>query len=489
MQLYIKDFGAQADGQVDDTDAFERAIDLIRRHGGGRLVVSGGSFDDDDNILDPTIYRIRPINLTSHMELYLQRNVVIKGIANNNSWPIIPGAPSYGQGRDHVGPRHTSLIHGEHLVNVTVRGACTNTSVIDGNGVYWYKMRAAKQDVVTRGSLIEFMYSSQVQLYNIRLKDSPFWTVHFYDCEDVHVKDCQIRAPMDSPNTDGFDPDSSRNVLIEDSTYSGGGDCVAIKSGWDCFGLQYNKPTVNVTIRNLTCGFGGGIAIGSEMSGGVENVIAEHIHFPGSVNKPVNIKTSNSRGGYIRNATFRDFDVTGILQQPGIFIDTIRYSNNKGSKNPSCPANWTPSLLPVIEGLYFYRINGSTVDLQSNETYHIMAYPDSPIRNMVMQDVHFPSPPQAGAVATANRNHGEAWHCSSVQGFVVNHTVTPWPPCEGFRIVYERTATNSTMVGASGPFHSCGFEFVAVAVLVVVILTTLLVVRWSAHQKRIIIKF
>ena len=334
MELQIRDFGAQGDGQIDDTDAFERAIDLIEKRGGGRLVVtgSGSSTDDDNHRAAPTVYHIRPINLTSHMELYLQRHVVIRGIADHTTWPLLPGAPSYGSGRDHPGrPRHTSLIHGEHLVNVTVRGASTTTSVIDGNGDYWYQMRRAQQEVVTRGSLVEFMYSTGVRLYNIRLQNSPFWTVHFFDCDHVHVKDCHIRAPLDSPNTDGFDPDSSRNVLIEDSSYAGGGDCVAIKSGWDCFGIDYHKPSVNVTLRNLTCSYGGGIAIGSEMSGGVENVLGEHLHFPNHVNRPVNIKTGNTRGGYIRNITFRDMDVTGIIQHSAaIDIDMIRYSNSNG---------------------------------------------------------------------------------------------------------------------------------------------------------------
>ena len=61
------------------------------------------------------------------------------------------------------------------------------------------------------------------------MKDSPFWNNHIFDCDRVHIHGVSIKAPGDSPNTDGWDPDSSRNVIIEDSVYAGGDDCVAIK--------------------------------------------------------------------------------------------------------------------------------------------------------------------------------------------------------------------------------------------------------------------
>ena len=283
------------------------------------------------------------------------------------------------------------------------------------------------------------MYSTDVRIYNIRLKDSPYWTVHIYDCDNVHIRGCHVEAPLHAPNTDGYNPDSSRNVLIEDSTYIGGDDCVAIKSGWDCKGV----PSVNITIRNLTCAghFCAGIALGSEMSGGIENVLVEFVHFPWYDNKPVNIKGSNSRGGYIRNVTFRDIDITGILQNHAIYIDMIRYSDN-GSQNTLCPANWTPPL-PTIEDLFFYRINGTTAVYEGNETYHIMTYDhmNSTITNMVMEDIYF-NPP-------SKDQHGVEWACSAVKGTVKNHTVTPWPPCDGFEIVDDSSLSPNNIIQLS----------------------------------------
>merc|ERR1712070_177705 len=140
----------------------------------------------------------------------------------------------------------------------------------------------------------EFMYSKNIKIYDIAMKDSPFWNNHFLDCHGVHVNRVSISAPPNADNTDGWDPDSSTNVLIENSWYSAGDDCVAIKSGWDCFGLDYGKPSANITIRNLTChGRYAGIALGSEMSGGIENILISNIRFT-EANGAAHIKTGPS---------------------------------------------------------------------------------------------------------------------------------------------------------------------------------------------------
>ena len=124
------------------------------------------------------------------------------------------------------------------------------------------------------------------------LRNSPFWNNHFYDSERVHVRNVHISAKDNSPNTDGWDPDSARDVLVERSTYVGGDDCVAIKSGWDCFGVAYGKPSRNITIRDVNCtGSKAGIAIGSEMSGGVEDVLVQRVNILGKANGIAHVKT------------------------------------------------------------------------------------------------------------------------------------------------------------------------------------------------------
>ena len=409
----IRWFNATGSGRTDDTEAFESAIRSIEERGGGRLLLLAGH------------YRLRPINLTSNLIFYLEKGARLTAISKG--WPLIPPLPSYGRGRDHPGPRHSSLLHGEHLENVTIVGQ-GESSIIDGNGWIWWKRRLNGDETITRGHLIEFLYSRKVSIYNITLKNSPFWTNHFFDCDDVHVKNVRVQNPEGSPNTDGWDPDSSRNVLIEDSSYVGDDDCVAIKSGWDCFGIDYGKPSVNITIRNLTChGVFAGIAIGSEMSGGVQDVTVENVRFT-RANKPVNVKVGNTRGGYVNNITYRNLLIDGVIDQ-AVHIDAFHFYN---APNPECPTGWKPPSAANVSNISIMSVDGWNATIQGKEVFHFAGLSESPLDHIYMQDVFFPKPSNA-----------VAWNCSNVMKSIVKkRSVFPWPPCSNFDIIDARSRTN-----------------------------------------------
>lgn len=416
MSVSIGEFGAVGDGIQDDTEAFEKGIAWIQQNGGGQLIVTGSQQGQ-------VVYRIRPINLTSHMELYIESGAMILGIANASLWPVIPPLPSYGQGRDHPGPRHTSLLHGENLVNVTIRGQDPFKSIVDGNGAYWYQLHDSGNETITRGHLVEFMYTRGFRMYSLLLQNSPFWTVHPYDCDNVHIQNVHVVNANHTPNTDGFDPDSSRNVLIEDCTYTGGDDCVSIKSGWDCFGVEYGKPASNIHIRNLTC-MVNRISVGSEMSGGIENVLGEQIYFPSLAWEVVKFKSGESRGGYMRNITFRDIKVTGLLKSSALKIAMNLYSGTDG-RNPSCPASWTPPVAPEFKDFVFENWDGMESTFIAQNSYDLEGLnPASPIQNVLLKNLYFPDPisPDAGIAISS-------WICTDlVNVSVVYDTVTPGPP-------------------------------------------------------------
>lgn len=188
-------------------------------------------------------------------------------------------------------------------------------------------------------------------------------------------------------------------------------------------------------MRNVTChGFSAGIAIGSEMSGGIENVLVENVRFTKS-NKPADIKVGRTRGGYVRNITFRDILVEGPIQR-AIHVDMYHYND---SPNPACPDDWEPPQLTKISNLTFVRFDGRKASYydykhRPNETFHFLAYPDSPIQNVYMEDVYFPT-------------NGLAWNCSAVHGIVRAGTVEPWPPCEGFRVEHSNHLEYEQRVG------------------------------------------
>jgi len=180
---------------------------------------------------------------------------------------------------------------------------------IDGNGKYWWDLHKSKHLKIGRPRLVELFNCSGVEVGGVTLKNSGFWTLHPVYSRNVWIHDLNITAPGDSPNTDGIDPDSSQDVLIERCTISCGDDHIAIKSGLDEAGRTVGIPSRNVTIAGNLHLKGRGISIGSEVSGGVEDVFVRDVIHLGPSEHGLHIKTSKTRGGYVRNVWFMNISI------------------------------------------------------------------------------------------------------------------------------------------------------------------------------------
>jgi len=170
-------------------------------------------------------------------------------------------------------------------------------------------------------------------------------------CSNVVIRNVTVLAPHDSPNTDGIDPDSSSNVCIEDCYISTGDDSIAIKSGWDEYGISYGHPSSDITVRRITGSSPfAGFAVGSETSGGVQNVLAEHLNFFGS-GYGIHIKTNTGRGGFIRNVTISD-----------VTLDNVRYGLRiAGDVGDHPDDRYNRSALPVVDALTIKNIQGQNI--------------------------------------------------------------------------------------------------------------------------------
>ena len=214
LTLDIRQFGAKGDGVTDNSVAFREAMEAASRAAGGAEV-----------LLPPGSWLTAPFNLTSHLTLNVSRGATLLASEDPDAWPIIVPLPSYGQGRDHVGPRRTSFLHGINLSDVAILGG----GVVDGQGRGWWARHESQQENVTRGRLFEVEYSDGILLSDLTFANSPFWTLHPTYSSNIVARRLNISSPLDSPNTDGFDPDSCENSTFVDSTYAGGDDGVAIK--------------------------------------------------------------------------------------------------------------------------------------------------------------------------------------------------------------------------------------------------------------------
>ncbi|XVF51336.1 hypothetical protein PTKIN_Ptkin04bG0176700 [Pterospermum kingtungense] len=389
-KISITDFGGVGDGRTLNTKAFRGAIFRIqhlRRRGGTLLYVP------------PGVYLTESFNLTSHMTLYLARGAVIKATQDTWNWPLIAPLPSYGRGRERPGGRYMSFIHGDGLRDVVITG---ENGTIDGQGDIWWNMWRQGRLRFTRPNLVEFVNSRGIIISNVIFKNSPFWNIHPVYCSNVVIRYVTIVAPFDSPNTDGIDPDSSSNVCIEDSFISTGDDLVSVKSGWDEYGIAYGRPSSCITIRRVTGSSPfAGIAVGSETSGGVENVLAENIVLY-NTGIGVNVKTNIGRGGFIKNITVSQVFMENVRTGIKIAGDTGDHPDN----------NFNPNALPYVKGVTLKNIWGVKVQRAGS----IQGLKNAPFTGICLSKINLHG--VRGPISPP-------WKCSDVSGAAIE--VSPWP--------------------------------------------------------------
>ncbi|KAL6006746.1 hypothetical protein ACLOJK_032240 [Asimina triloba] len=403
----LTDFGGVGDGATSNTKAFQAAVAHLSQFsssGGGQLYVPAGRWVTGS------------FNLTSAFTLYLHRDAVILGSQDMNEWPIIDPLPSYGRGRDAPGGRYSSLIMGSNLTDVIITG---DNGTVDGQGALWWKKFHGNQLKYTRGYLIEIMHSNQILISNLRLVNSPAWNVHPVYSSNIIVKGITITAPLNSPNTDGINPvsiavivtsdnyisaspDSCTNVRIEDCYIVSGDDCVAIKSGWDEYGISYGMPTKQVIIRRLTCisPTSAVIALGSEMSGGIQDVRAEDITAIDS-ESGVRIKTAPGRGGFVKDIYVRGFTMHTMKWA---FWMTGAYGSHPDG-------NYNPNAIPVIDRISYSNIVAENVTTAGRlEGIHTAPFTGICISN---------------ATIGMRKTKKYPWTCTDIQG--ISSSVSPAP--------------------------------------------------------------
>ncbi|XP_065859891.1 probable polygalacturonase isoform X2 [Euphorbia lathyris] len=389
----ITEFGAVGDGVTLNTKAFQNAIFYLNSFsdkGGAKLFVPAGR------------WLTGSFDLISHLTLWLDKDAVILGSTNSDDWPVVDPLPSYGRGRELPGKRHRSLIYGRNLTDVVITG---DNGIVDGQGSIWWGWFRTKTLNYTRPHLVELMNSSGIVISNLTFINSPFWTIHPVYCSNVIVKNVTIRAPLDSPNTDGIDPDSSDDVCIEDCNISTGDDLISIKSGWDEYGISYGRPSRNITIHRLVgqTRSSSGIAIGSEMSGGVSDVHAEDLLFYNS-NTAIRIKTSPGRGGYVRNIYVSNVTLTDVNI-------AIRFTGLYG-EHPD--EQYDPKALPIIERITIEDVKGNNIKYAGIlDGIEADSFLDICLSNISL-----------------NVTSESPWNCSNIQGY--SDSVTP-ETCEPLR--------------------------------------------------------
>ena len=218
--------------------------------------------------------------------------------------------------------------------------------------------RIFNQENALRPQTLNFNHCKTVLIEGVTFLNSPFWVLHPLMCEDLTVRGVTINN--DGPNGDGCDPESCRNVLIEDCTFNTGDDCIAIKSGRNEDGRKWNIPSENIVVRNCYMANGhGGVVIGSEISGGFRNLYVENCRMNSPLlDRVVRIKTSTARGGVIENVYVRNIEV-GECREAVLRIN-FRYEPGEKARRGFLPTVRNVNLenIHCLKSQYGIRLDG-----------------------------------------------------------------------------------------------------------------------------------
>ena len=308
VTLNVREFGAAGDGIKDDTKFIQAAI--LSAPAGSRVLIPAGK------------YRITSLFLASNISMELAEGAELIAINERAEYVKFPallysndGSCSeymLGTWEGNPLPAFAGIITGVNVHNVTIYGRGT----INGNASRenWWK-DPKKLNIAYRPRLFFINNCDGVTLQGVTCKNSPSWTLHPFFSDNVGIYDVFLNNPSDSPNTDGIDPESCKNVDIAGVHFSLGDDCIAVKSGKIYLGRKYKKPSENVHIYNCLMENGhGAVTIGSEMAGGVKNLLVENCNFS-HTDRGLRIKTRRGRGkdAIVDGITFRDIDMDNVM--------------------------------------------------------------------------------------------------------------------------------------------------------------------------------
>lgn len=418
LRVSVKDFGGVGDGVTLNTEAFAKAMKHLSDKGGGHLDVPAG------------IWLTGPIEILSNCDLHVTPNAVIIFDPDRDLYPIIQ---TVFEGLDTR--RCESPVHAEGARNISITGG----GVLDGSGEAWRMVKKSKltdgewRKLVASGGIVSrdgriwypdegfekatmfsnmnvpsvdlteeqwneiksFLRPNMVSMRNcenVLLEDcsfqnSPCWNVHPLMCKNLIVNRVNIRNPYYSQNGDAIDVDSCENVLITNSTFDAGDDGICIKSGKDADGRRRARPCKNLIVDNCTVFHGhGGFTVGSEMSGGVENIKVSNCRFLGT-DVGLRFKSKRGRGGVVKNIYINDIYMKDIL------ADAILFDLFYGGKSAveaaaekdetvNVPAVPVDETTPEFRDIYISNVccNGASKAMLFN------GLPEMPVTNINVSD-------------------------------------------------------------------------------------------------------
>ncbi|WP_268034284.1 glycoside hydrolase family 28 protein [Algoriphagus sp. PAP.12] len=387
-QFNIQEFGADPNDQEATSKAIASAISQANSQGGGTVIIPAGEW--------PT----GKIHFKSNVNLHLEKGATL--LFSSNPEDYLPAVQSTWEGMECF--NYSPLIYAFECENVAITGEGELKAKMDVWEVWFERPEAhmqalkklytmASENVPVqdrqmvgnkanfRPQFIQFNRCKNVLLEGVTITNSPFWVIHPFLSKDIIIRGVKVFAH--GHNNDGVDPEMSQNILIEDCIFDQGDDAIAVKSGRNQDAWRLNTPTKNLVIRDCLIKNGHQLlAIGSELSGGVENVYMENcaVQEGAKLNHLLFIKTNERRGGQVSNIYMKNINSgkidLGIL---GIETDVLYQWRDLV---PTYERRLTP-----IKNIYLDNVKAGNIEFVSR----ILADPELPVENVQLTNVKYDS--------------------------------------------------------------------------------------------------
>ncbi len=380
----IVDFGAIPSNKTKNSYAIAKAISAANEAGGGIVEITAGEWITGK------------IHLKSNVNLHLRKGAVL--LFDDEPKDYLPPVNTSWEGMECM--NYSPLIYAWKCKNIAITGEGTIKAKMNLWKIWGARPRPhmeslkrlfnmSYQNVPTeerlmvndtanlRPHFIQFNRCENIRLEGFSIINSPFWTIHMYLSKNILIRKLNVYAH--GHNNDGFDPEMSQNILVEDCQFDQGDDAIAIKSGRSQEGWRIQVPTKNLVIRNCTVKNGHQlIAIGSELSGGIENVYVHDcvVYEDAKMFHVLFIKTNERMGGYVNNIYIKNIKA-GKMDLGILGIDTdVLYQ-------------WRDLLptyvrkLTLIKNIYLENIKASNVKFECR----ILGQKELPVENIFLKNV------------------------------------------------------------------------------------------------------
>lgn len=378
----VTKFGAVGDGQTDCTGAIQQAIEACHSSGGGRVLIAGGTF------------LTGAVHLKSNVDLHVAEGATLLFDPDPSKYPIV-----FTRWEGIECMNYSPLIYAFEQRNIAITGRGT----LDGGASFdnWWswgdkrslpvKQQPARARLFLQGedgvpvarriygegdflrpNFIQLYRCSNILIDGISMIRSPMWVIHPVLSQNITVRN--VKVISHGPNNDGVDPESCRDVLIENTSFDTGDDCISIKSGRNNDGRRIAVPSKNIIIRNCSILDGhGGIVIGSEISGGASNVFAENCTMDSpNLDRAIRFKSNAHRGGVMENVFVRNVRIGRVSEA----ILTIDFLYEEGADGPG---------KPVVRNVWLENITSTS----SPRVMWIDGFAKSTIEGVVLKNCDF----------------------------------------------------------------------------------------------------